>query len=448
MPDSQNDPLALLDDLLTRARRAGADAADAVLVEGRSISLAQRLGKPEAVTRSEGGDLGLRVFFGRQVAAVSSSDLRLDSLDGLVERAVAMARAVPEDPFVGLADAELLARDWPDLDMVDPDEPSADRLIELARVAEEAALAVAGVTNSDGAEASWGSHSIYLATSNGFAGGYARTGASLAVRPIAGEGTGMEGDYDFTAAVYFGDLRDPSEIGRSAGEKAVARLNARPARTGAYPVVFDPRVARSVLGHLTGAINGAAIARGTSFLKEAMGEAVMPAGVHVVDEPLLPRGLRSKPFDAEGLPTSATRFVDDGVLTSWILDLRSARQLGLAPTGHAARGVGSPPHPSTTNLSLSPGDMSPEAMIGTIDQGLYVTSLMGQGVNLVTGDYSRGASGFWIEKGEFAHPVNECTIAGHLKAMFRALTPANDLVRRYGTDAPTLRIDGMTVAGR
>lgn len=447
MTDSSADSLSLLDDLLARARRAGADAADALVARGISQSVSQRLGTPEAVERSEGHDLELRVFVGRRQAVVSSTDFKPDALDELVTRALAMARAAPEDKYAGIADPGQIARSWPAMEMFDPTEPSAETLVERARVAEEAARAVAGVTNSEGAEASWGVTDVALAASNGFAGAYRRSSFSIAVSVVAGAGQKMERDYDYTAAVYDADLESPDAVGRRAGERAVARLNPRRPKTATLPVVYDPRAGRSILGHLASAINGAAIARGTSFLKGSMGEVLFAPGIRVVDDPHRPRGFRSKPFDGEGLPTTRREMVEDGRLTSWFLDLATARQLGLTSTGHAARGAGSPPSPGSTNLYLAPGSIGRDALIGDIERGFYVTELMGSSVSLVTGDYSRGASGFWIENGEITFPVSEMTIAGHLRDVFRTLTPADDLVFKYGVDVPTLRVEGLMVAG-
>lgn len=437
-----------LDDLIAKARAAGADAADAVLIAGASLSVARRLGRPEHLERSESADVGLRVFVGRRQAIVSSSDLSASGLAELPERAVAMARSVPEDPYCGLADPELLAADIPDLDMCDPGEPGAEALFDLAAQAEEAAMAVPGVTNSEGAQADWHRASVALAATNGMARAYRRSGFSLAASVVAGEGTAMERDYDYSSAVHLADLRPAADIGRAAGERAVRRLNPRRAASGEVPVVFDPRVSASLLGHLAGAINGVAVARGTSFLREKLGERIFAEGIAVVDDPLRRRGLRSKPFDAEGVATARRKVIDDGVLTTWILDLRSARQLAMQTTGHATRGPSSPPSPSPTNLYLEPGPLSPADLMADIRSGLYVTEMIGMGVNGVTGDYSRGAAGFWIEDGRLAYPVSEITVAGNLKDMFARLRAADDLVFRYGTDAPTVRIDGMAVAGR
>ncbi len=441
------DAAALLEDLIRKAKAAGADAADAVLFDSASLSLSQRLGKPETLERSESGDLGLRVFVGRRQAIVSSSDRSPRMLEELVERAVAMARVVPEDPFAGIADPDQLARERPDLDTCDPDEPAAETMMEQARIAEEAALAVPGVTNSEGADAGWSRSGIVIAASNGFVGSYAVSRRSLSVSVLAGEGTGMERDYEYDSKVYGADLRDPAAIGREAAERAVRRLNPRKVRSQKVPVVYDPRVSRGLLSHLTSAISGPSVARGTSFLKDRMGQRIFPEWVQVVDDPFVRRGLRSRPFDAEGVAVRKRSIIENGVLTTWLLDLRSARQLGLATTGHAARGTSGPPSPSPANIWLCAGSKSRDALIGEIPNGFYVTELMGMGINGVTGDYSRGASGFWIENGQLAYPVSELTVAGNLKDMFLNMEAADDLELRYGMDAPTVRIDGMTVAG-
>jgi PmbA protein len=437
----------LLHDLVGRALKAGADAADAVLFEGVSLSHARRLGKTEKLERSESQDLGLRVLIGRQQAIVSSSDRSPKMLAELVERTLAMARAVPEDPFCGLADPGDIAHDWPQLDMLDPDEPSAETLIERARAAEDTALAVPRVTNSEGAEAGWGRSRIALVASNGFAGGYAGSHHSVSVAVIGGSGMQMERDYDFASAVFAADLRDPAEIGKSAGERTVKRLGARKMPTCRCPVVFDPRVARGFISHLLGAISGPSIARGTSFLKNKLGQRIFPEGITITEDPHRQRGHRSKPFDAEGLANRRRALIDKGVLTTWLLDLRSARQLGLKSTGHAARGTASPPTPAATNIWIEPGAQTPVELMADIKTGLYVTELMGMGVNGITGDYSRGAAGFWIENGQIGHPVSEMTVAGNLNEMFARLTAASDLEFRTGADSPTLRIDELTVAG-
>ena len=440
-------PLDLLESLLTRVKKAGGDAADAVLFESASLEVARRLGAPEKLERSESTDAGLRVFVGKRQAIVSSTDLSEDALGEMVERAVAMAKAAPEDPYCGIADLDQIATDIPKLDIFDATEPDTQTLIDIADTAEDAARSVPGVTNSEGAEVGWSHAKVALATSNGFAQYYAMSSNSFSASELAGKGTEMERDYDYASAVYLEDLPPPDEVGRNAGIRAVARLGARKMKTTQVPVVYDARVSGGLIRHLTGAINGSSIARGTSFLKDSLGERVFSEGIDIIDNPLRPRGLRSKPFDGEGLASRKKTLIEDGKLTTWILDLAAARQLGLSSTGSASRGTSGPPGPAPTNVYLQNGSISPEELIADIDQGFYVTELIGMGVNGITGDYSRGASGFWIEKGEKTFPVSEMTIAGNLKDMFRELTPANDLVIRYGTDSPTVRIDGMTVAG-
>ncbi|RKQ68801.1 TldD/PmbA family protein [Oceanibaculum indicum] len=447
MPDNQTDSLSLLADLIAQAKKAGADAADAVLAEGESLSHGQRLGKLEKIERAEGKDLGLRVFIGQRSATVSSTDFKKDALREAVERAIAMAKLAPEDKYAGIAGADQLARSWPEIDMLDPAEPTPEHLAERASTIEEAALAVSGVSNSEGAEASWGRSTVTLVTSAGFAGRYARSSQGVSVSVIAARDGEMETDYDYTSAVYAGDLEDPALVGRRAGERTVRKLGPRKAKTAQVPVVFEPRMARSLVGHLLGAISGASVARGTSFLKDRMGQRIFAPGIMIVDDPHRPRGMRSKPFDGEGLANGKRNLIEDGVLTTWLLDLASARQLGLQSTGHAARGTGGPPSPSSSNTHLVAGTLSPEELIADIEQGFYVTEMMGSGANMVTGDYSRGAAGYWIEKGQIAYPVSEVTIAGNLKDMFAKLTPASDLEFKGSTDAPTVRIDGMTVAG-
>jgi len=438
---------SLLADLLKWAKAAGADAADALSVNGESISVAQRLGKREKLESSEGRDLGLRVFVGQRQAFVSSTDFDPKALRELASRAVDMAKVVPEDPVCGIAPEELLARSWPDLDLDDKGRPSARKLLAMAGEAEDAARAVKGVTNSEGAEAGWGRTSVVLAASNGFSGGYRRSGYSLSCSVLAGEGTGMERDYEWTSAVHLEDLMAPATVGRNAGKYVVRRLNPRKAESARVPVIYDRRISGGLVSHLAGAINGRAVARGTSFLKDRMGKRVFAKGIRILDNPRRLRGLGSRPFDAEGLPTRRCAVIDDGVLTTWFLDLAAARQLNLKPTGHAARGVSGPPSPTSSNLYLEKGDMSVDELIGDIKSGLFITDMIGHGVNGVTGDYSRGASGFWIEKGKLAWPVSGITVAGNLKDMFLKLTPANDLRFKSSTNAPTVRIDGMTVAG-
>ena len=437
----------LAERLLRAARHAGADAADAVAVRSVSLGVEVREGAVEETERSEGDDVGLRVFLGRRQAVVSTNDIAADAAQ-LAERAVAMARVAPEDPFADLADSSLLARAIPDLDLLDPALPSVAVLEQRAKSAEEAALAVSGVTRSGGASASAGIAGMVLLTTGGFHGSYLSSNHSVAMTAIAGEGTAMERDYDYSTALHGSDLEAAETVGRRAGERTVERLNPRKVETKRVPVIFDRRVSGSLIGHLAGAINGTAIARKTSFLKDKLRERLFKPGVRVIDDPLRKRGLRSRPFDAEGVRGKPLALVEDGVLASWILDCATARELGMTSTGHAQRSVSSAPSPGATNVHLAPGVDSPAALMADISEGFCVTSLIGVGVNQVTGDYSRGASGFWIESGRRTYPVSEVTIAGNLLDMFTGLSPANDLEFRFGIDAPTVRVEGLTVAGR
>jgi PmbA protein len=438
----------LAERLVEAAIRAGADAADAVAVRGVSQGVEVRDGRVEESERSEGDDVGLRVLVGQRQAVVSTNDVSGDGVARLAERAVAMARVAPEDKYVGLADSSLLAREFPNLDLLDPDVPSVSELERRAQEAEAAGLAVKGVTKSGSASASAGIGGMVLVTSAGFRGSYLRSSQGISMTAISGEGTGMERDYDYTSVLHASDLESPERVGRSAGERAVARANPRKVETCQVPVVYDPRVSNSLVGHLVGAINGAAIARKTSFLKNHLGAQLFAGNIRIIDDPLRPRGLRSQSFDSEGVRVQKLAIIDDGVLTSWLLDSATARELGLTTTGHAHRGVSSPPSPGPYNLHLEAGAVTPAELMSDIKQGFYVTDLIGSGVNSVTGDYSRGASGFWIENGKITYPVSEVTIAGHLLAMFKSLVAANDLEFRYGVNAPTLRIEGLTLGGR
>ena len=442
---------ALLDrlaDLVDRAKRAGADGADAIVAESRGLEVAFRMGERESLERAESLDVGLRVFVGDRMASVATSDLSPRTLNRLAERVVAMAKLAPPDPLSRLARAEELATSHRELDLVDPYEPGPEYLSELAKAAEAAALEIKDVENSEGGSASWGKTSIALATSNGFTGAYARTSISMSATAIAKRDGAMERDYDWDSVTHFADLRDPVIIGKSAGERAVRRLGARRVKSQAVPVVFEQRLAGGLVRGFSGAINGAAIARGVSYLKDRMNQQVFGSNIQITDDPLLLRGMGSKPFDGEGLRTEPLQLIKDGILTSWTLDLRSAAKLNLVSNGRASRGIGSNPSPSSTNLNMQPGPLSPEALIREIKSGLFITELIGHGGDMATGDYSRGASGYWIEDGELAYPVNELTIASNLKDMFLTVTPANDLIQRSSVNAPTLRIDGMTIAGQ
>lgn len=440
----------LCNDMLAAARKAGADAADAIAVRGDAIEVDIRAGSLEKAERSESTDIGLRVLLGRRQAMVSSSDSRPETLAEMAERAVAMARETPEDPYAGLADPGQLAKSWDTaaLELEDPaPEPAPEALQADALAAEAAALAVQGVSQVQAAGASYSRHAVHLAASNGFSGGYARTGRSTSCVAIAGTGNGMERDFDGDSRSIQSDLRPPDEIGTLAGQSAVERLGARKPRTGQFPVLFDERIAASLIGHLLAAANGAAVARGSSWLKDELGKPVLPGHLSVIEDPHRPRVGGSRPFDAEGLPTRERAIVENGVLTGWTLDLASARKLGMEPSGNAARGVSSAPSPANWNIALTQGEVSRGDLIRDMGTGLLVTSLIGSTINPNTGDYSRGASGLWIENGEIAYPVNECTIAGNLRDMLMRIIPANDARTYLSRVVPSLLIEGLTLAG-
>ena len=439
--------LTLAADAVAQARGLGADAADALAIDRRGTDVELREGQIEKLEQAEARELGLRVFVGQSAATIAGSVLTREAIARLAETAIAMARLAPPDPYSGIAEAKFLARDIADLDLVSANLPDAGQLQQMALAAETAALAVAGAAKSGGASASATSRAMALATSNGFAQGYRRTGVSVSVAAIAGEGTAMERDYDYSSAVHFADLKSPEDVGTSAGRRAARRLGPRKVKSQAVPVMFENRSAGSLLGHLAGAISGAAIARGTSFLKERMGQKIFASGIVISDDPLRRRGLGSRPFDGEGLAVHARNLVDDGMLTGWLLDLRSARQLQLAPQGNGARGLSSSPSPSSSNLYLQPGPETAETLLRRMGRGLYVTEMIGMNLNMVNGDYSRGASGFWVEDGELAFPVSEITIAGNLKDMFLNLTPAGDLEFRGAVNAPSCLVEGLTIAG-
>lgn len=441
---------SLGDALLTAARKAGADAADAMVLQGTSMSIDVRSGALEQAERAEGTDVGLRVFIGRKQAIVSASDTSATTIAAMAERAVAMAREAPEDPFVGLADPGQLAGSWDlaALELADAtQEPTPGDLQDDALRAEAAGLAVKGVSQVQSASASYGAHKVHLSATNGFSGGYARTSRSVSCVAIAGTGTGMERDYDADSRTFQTDLRAAGDIGRIAGERAVERLNARKPGTGTFPVLFDERISASLIGHLLAASNGSAIARGSSWLQDALGQEVLPASLSLIEDPHRPRASGSRPFDAEGLATQRRALVEDGVLTGWTLDLSSARKLGMTSTGNAARGASSPPAPANWNLSLTQGDRSRADLMRDMGDGLLVTSMIGSTINPNTGDYSRGAAGYWIENGEIAYPVNECTIAGNLRDMLRRIIPANDARLYLSRVVPSLLVEGMTLAG-
>lgn len=433
--------------LVEQAKMAGATAADAVYHCDASTEVQVRLGALEDVVRSEGEEIGLRVFLGQRSATISSSSMNPDVLKDLVDRALDMALEAPEDQYAGLAPSDMLLKGAvPDVDSDDGADPDPQSLRAVALACEDAARAVHGVTNSEGAGASAGRSIFALATSHGFAGVSRASGYGISASVLAGEGDAKERDYDWRSARYRSDLDSAEAIGKRAGERAVRRVNPGTIKSGAIPVVFDPRIGGSLVGHLISSIGGSAIARKTSFLLDALSDALFDSAISIVDDPLRPRGLGSRAFDGEGLPTARRAIIDKGVLTGWLMESAAARQLGLKPTGHASRSGSGAPGTSPSNVHLEGGTVSVAELIADIDYGVYVHELSGQGVNLVTGDYSRGAAGHLIEKGEITTPVSEFTIAGTLKEMFRALTPANDLEFIRSTNVPTLRVDGMTVA--
>jgi PmbA protein len=441
---------ALTAALLGAAKKAGAKAADAIAVAGDSLSIEVRGGALEQAERAEGVDIGLRVLIGRKQACVSASDLRPDTIAAMAERAVAMAREAPDDPWCGLAEPDQLAAAWnvEALDLFDPAPPPSPADLETAaRRAEAAALAIKGVTKMDAAGASWQSSAMHLAASNGFSGGYSRSSHGIHAVAICGDGLTMERDYAFESRIHGADLPSPDEIGRLAGERTVARAGAGKPPTGAYPVLFDERISSGLIGHLVAAINGAAIARGASWLKDALGERVLPQGMDLIEDPHRPRIGGSRPFDDEGLPVARRALVEDGVLKGWTLDLATGRQLGMPSTANAARGTGSPPSPSVGNLELPQGAATRDELIARMGNGLIVTSLLGASINPTTGDYSRGASGFWVENGEITRPVNECTIAGNLRPMLAGIIAANDARTHLARVVPSLLVEGLVIAG-
>jgi len=446
MKDSQAQ--SVLDAVLAAAKKAGADAADAVLYHAVSSGVSFRLGNLEDVERSEGLDLGLRLLFGRRQASVATTDIRKESLGTLVERCAAMAKAAPEDRYVCLAPADRLATPpFPDLDLGDYAEPSTERLMERARACEEAALAIKGVVNSSGAGASYGEGKKWFATSHGFFGESGGAHHSLSVSVIAQDDNGMETDYDYDSKTHVADMRSPDAIGKRAGERTVSRLSPQRVKSQTAPVIFDKRLSNSLLGHLAGAANGAAVARGVSFLKNRMGERIFPAGVTILDDPLIKRGHGSRPFDGEGVAVRAFNLVEDGVLTQWFLNSAQARQLKLETNGRATRGASGGPGSGPTNLYLKPGAKTQPGLLSDAASGLLVTDMFGPQVNSNTGDYSVGCSGFWFEGGESVYPVSEITIAGNLLEMYKNLIAADDLEFRGAINAPSLFVGAMTIAG-
>ena len=439
----------MLQDVVTAALKAGADAAEAVSAERQSLSVSVRQGKLEDVQQEESRDLGLRVFIGKSQAVVSGSDVSKEARDRLIARAVAMARLAPEDAYAGLAPRDrLFAGELPDLELFDPTVATADELEGVARATEAAALSVAGVTNTDGGSAGWSSSRWHMVTSDGFQGGQAGSGFSLSASVIAGEGAGMESGWEGRSARWREDLPASDKIGQLAGERAVASLAPRKIESRTAPVLFENRIAMSLIGPLIGAISGPAVARGVSFLKDKLGHTLFPASVTLTEEPHRRRGFGSSAFDDEGVTTTERAIIDQGVLTTWLLNSASARQLKLETTGHASRGLAGAPGVGVHNLTLQPGTETPDGLRRALGEGLWVTSMFGPSLNSNTGDWSVGVSGFWFEKGEIAYPVNEITVAGNLIDLYQRLVPASDLEIRGASNAPSLLIDALAIAGR
>lgn len=439
-------------ELIDVAKKIGADGADAVFFETTSLSLSRRLGTPEGIERSENSAIGLRVFVRQKngeigQANISTTDISTNSLKELAERAVSMAKLAPPDNDSTLAPSELFPKNIPELDLLDKDEPTPTWLLEQCAAAEDSARAIEGITNSEGADASYSRSKVYLATSNGFLQSYDSSYFSISVSVLAGSGTSMERDYDFTSSHHRSELKSPEDVGKEAARRALGRLNPRKASSCQVPVIFDPRVSKSLLSILTGSISGNAIARGASFLKDSLNSKIFASGISIIDDPHIKRGMASKPFDMEGVANRKTSLVNDGILQTWLLDMRTANKLKMQTTGHASRGISAPPSPASTNVYMEAGTLTPKELMADIKSGLYLTETFGMGINTITGDYSQGAAGFWIENGEIAYPVSEITIASNLRDMFTNLTPANDLTFRYSHNAPTVRVEKMTVAG-
>ncbi len=450
MSDGKIDLASLAGAMLDAAKTAGADAADALVVDGTSLSVDVLNGQLEQAERAEGIEIGLRVMVGMRQASVSASDTRPETLREMAERAVGMAQLAPEDPTIGLADTGALSsvRNADALDLEDPSDDPVPQALEAAALrAEAAALAIEGVSQVQSASAGFSRRHIHLAATNGFSGGYGRSSHGLSCVAITGEGLAMERDYFGDSRTHASDLMEPEDVGRIAAERTVERAGARKPPTGAFPVVYHERISSSLIGHLLTATNGSSIARGASWARDLQGERVLPEGLSLIEDPLRVRVGGSRPFDAEGLATARREIVSDGVLTGWTLDLATARKLGLSSTANAARGTGGPPSPSVSNVSLTQGDQTLEELLAEMGTGLLITSMIGSSISATTGDYSRGASGFWVENGELAYPVNECTVAGNLRDMLASITPANDARLHLSRVVPSLRVEGLTIAG-
>ncbi len=445
--NNENQLTNFLSKIIEKATKRGANSADAIGVINQSLSISQRLGKREDLERSESNSFGLRVFIGKRQSIVSSSDKSDEGVNELIDRAIEMAKIAPEDPYVGISESESIVKNWKDLNLIDNFEPDSDWLYEKAAKAEDAALSLKEINNSEGGESSWSKSTVALANSHNFYGSYSGSMFSISAAVIAGSGSEMERDYDYSVARLNSSLDKPENVGINAAKRAIKRLKPIKIDSAEIPVLFDWRVASSLLGHFSSAINGQSIAKNTSFLSEKLNQSIFKKGINIIDDPLVPQGLGSRPFDGEAIECKKINLVSDGVLNNWILDLSSSRQLGLKTNGHASRGVSSVPFPSTSNLYLESGDSSVDQLMNGIKKGIYVTELIGMGVNTVNGDYSRGAAGFLIENGKISSPVSEITVAGNLISMFANITPANDLNFKNKTNSPSILIENMTVAG-
>jgi len=424
--------------LLDTAKKLGAENASVMGNENTSINVSARLGKLENVERNESKSIGLELIDNKRKVTLSSTNINNHALIKLVETAMSMVKAVPQDEYCGLADKNMLYNGNLNLDLVDNYVPNNNNLLKNSIEAEDSALSIKGVTNSEGASASYSKNKFYLATSDGFFNFNEKTTYSYGISVIAGEGTKMERDYEYQSKVHYKELESPKNIGKIAANRAVSRLNPKKVKSNSVPIIFDPRVSGSLLSLFIGGISGQAIARGTSFLKNKMNKDIFKKNIQIIDDPHILRGQRSKTFDGEGIETKKNNLVENGQLKSWLLNSQSARQLNLKSTGNAG---------GVSNLYLSPSTTSSDELIKSIQNGFYVTEMMGMSFSQVTGDYSRGASGFWIEKGEKTFPVSEVTIAGNILDIYKMLTPASDLKLITGIDAPTVMIDKMIVAG-
>ena len=435
------------DFLIKKSKKSGADSVDVVYIENTNIDVGCRLKKIEKLERSESNDIGLRFIKNKKQVIVSSNDLSKKNLEELIYKASKMVGAIPRDPYCSIAKKKDLIKKIPNLEIFDSKEPTIKSLKDKVIEAENAGLNVKGVTNSEGAEIGWNKSKIYLFNSNGLNVSYQSSSYDIYAVLIAGRGTLMEREYEFASSIFEKDLIKTSLVGKKAGELAVKKINPKKIKTSKIPVIFSPRVANSFLKHLSSAINGNSITRGTSFLKKKLNKKIFSSNINIIDNPLKKRGLQSKPFDGEGLETKKTQIIKNGELKTWFLDLATAHQLRLKSTAHASRNISSPPTPSPTNLYFEPSNISPKSLIGNIKKGVYLTELMGSSVNLTNGDYSRGGSGFWIDKGEITYPINGITIADNLNEMFKKIILANDLEFKHGLNSPTMLIEDMIVAG-